>query len=353
MKQRVVFLDFVRVMACFLVILIHTCEPYYLGPNDTIVFDDMANRLWVALIDGACRASVPLFVMTSAYLLLPLKTGGFEFFRKRGKRIFIPFILWSVFYAVVLALQSGAGADAIIDSVSRLLYTFNNEGGHLWYIWLLIGVYLMMPIISPWLQKTSKKGELTFIWIWVITSCYYYLRPGVGPLWGQSAWNEFHALYYYSGYLGYVVLAHYIRFRLNWSVKRCMVIGIPLLLVGYLLSAGIWYNHAGVYADYAYVEQPWHFCTINTLMMTFGTFIIFKCIKTSPDWLYWPFEDMSKLSYGIYLMHIFILGLVYSIIGMSMFTPINMIVVATATFICSYLICKVLSLFRFGKYIIG
>ena len=87
--------------------------------------------------------------------------------------------------------------------------------------------------------------------------------------------------------------------------------------------------------------------------MTLGTFLIFKCLKAVSDWLYRPVEDMSKLSYGIYLMHIFILGIVYSIIGMSMFTPLNMIVVALTTFICSYLLCKGLSLCRFGKYIIG
>lgn len=353
MKQRIVFLDFIRVLACFLVILIHTCEPYYLGPNDTIVFGDASNRLWVALIDGACRASVPLFVMTSSYLLLPLKTGGFEFFRKRGKRIFTPFIFWSVFYAVIPALQSGGGSDVIIEKTSRLLYTFNNEGGHLWYIWMLVGIYLMMPVISPWLKKTSKTGELTFIGLWIISSCYYYLRPVLGPLWGQAAWNEFHALYYYAGYLGYVVLAHYIRFRIDWPVKKLLAVGIPLLTIGYALTAGIWYHHAGTSNDYAYVEQPWHFCTINIIMMTLGTFLIFKCLKSVPKWLYRPFEDMSKLSYGVYLIHIFMLGISYSIFGMSLFAPLNILLIALSTFVLSYITCKILSYIPGCRYIIG
>lgn len=353
MKQRIVFLDFLRVVACFLVILIHTCEPYYLGPNDTIAFSDSADRLWVAIIDGACRASVPLFVMTSSYLLLPLKTGGTDFFRKRGKRIFLPFLFWSVFYAIIPVLQAGGSSDAIIEKVTRLLYTFNNEGGHLWYIWMLAGIYLIMPVISPWLQKTSKRGELIFIGIWIVASCYYYLRPWLGPLWGQAAWNEFHALYYYSGYIGYVVLAHYIRFRINWSARKTMATGITSLIVGYILTAGIWYNHAGISTDYAFVEQPWHFCTVNIIMMTFGTFLIFKCIRTAPAFLYKPFEDMSKLSYGIYLIHIFMLGIAYSIIGTAMFTPMNILIVATTTFLLSYITCKLLSFIPGGKYIIG
>lgn len=78
------------------------------------------------------------------------------------------------------------------------------------------------------------------------------------PLWGQAAWNEFHALYYYADYLGYVVLAHYIRFLMNWSAKKSFAVGIPLLIIGYALSAGTWYDHAGIPDDYAYVEHPWH-----------------------------------------------------------------------------------------------
>lgn len=88
-------------------------------------------------------------------------------------------------------------------------------------------------------------------------------------------------------------------------------------------------------------------------MMTFGTFLIFKCIRTAPAFLYKPFEDMSKLSYGIYLIHIFMLGIAYSIIGTAMFTPMNILIVATTTFLLSYITCKLLSFIPGGKYIIG
>lgn len=353
MKQRIVFLDIVRAISCLMVIIVHTCEPYYLGANDVIGFENPTDRLWVAIIDGACRCSVPLFVMTSSYLLLPLKTGGFEFMRRRWKRIFVPFLIWSAFYAVIPFVQGHIDTETVTGRLLRLLYNFNNDSGHLWYIWMLMGIYLIMPVISPWLRTCSKRGEEAFLAIWAISTFYEYLSPVLGPIWGQCAWNDFHALYYYSGYLGYVVLAHYLRFHVNWSPKKYLAAGLPLYLVGYAFTAGIYYVHAGVSSDYAYVEQPWQFCTFNILLMTLGAFLMFRAIKTVPMTVYKPFEDISKQSYGIYLIHIFILGLMFSIFGKILPIQINVFVIGLSTFLTSYLICKLLSKLHGGKYIVG
>ena len=82
--KRIVFLDFVRVFACFLVMLVHAAENFYGAPGST----DMAgpqslllnesDRLWVSVYDGFSRMSVPLFMIVSAFLLAPMKEGRSE-----------------------------------------------------------------------------------------------------------------------------------------------------------------------------------------------------------------------------------------------------------------------------------
>lgn len=69
--------------------------------------------------------------------------------------------------------------------------------------------------------------------------------------------------------------------------------------------------------------------------MTLGTFLIFKCLKTIPNRFCRPIEDLSKLSYGVCLMHRFMLGISYPIIGMSLFTPLNKLLVAVTTCVLS------------------
>ena len=72
MKQdRVIFLDYLRGIACFLVMMVHASEAFY-GVGDVPILSD-AHKFWIAIWDGMSRISVPLFVITSAYLLVPMK----------------------------------------------------------------------------------------------------------------------------------------------------------------------------------------------------------------------------------------------------------------------------------------
>ena len=79
--KRIVFLDYVRVFACFLVMVVHASENFYgaegstdmVGPQSYLANE--ADRLWVAVYDGFSRMAVPLFIIVSAFLLAPMKAG--------------------------------------------------------------------------------------------------------------------------------------------------------------------------------------------------------------------------------------------------------------------------------------
>ena len=96
----IVFLDYLRVIACFMVILVHVTEFYYAQPDGVIIATE-GDRLWVTLVNSICRPAVPLFVMASSFLLLPLPYTPSVFFRKRFVRVLVPFIFWLVMYAVI------------------------------------------------------------------------------------------------------------------------------------------------------------------------------------------------------------------------------------------------------------
>ncbi len=65
MSQRIVFLDFVRVIACFMVIMVHSCEFFFIDGSE-IGIRSLSDGWCVSVIDSAFRCSVPLFVMISA-----------------------------------------------------------------------------------------------------------------------------------------------------------------------------------------------------------------------------------------------------------------------------------------------
>ena len=66
----------------------------------------------------------------------------------------------------------------------------------------------------------------------IIPDCIPFLNRWCGEVWGQCFWNEYHMLWYFSGYLGYLVLAHYIRVHLTWNRSKRFIIGTILMVIG-------------------------------------------------------------------------------------------------------------------------
>lgn len=360
---RIVFLDYVRVFACFLVMLVHASENYYPGPGATdlagpqAVLANQTDRLCVSLYDGFSRMSVPLFIIVSAFLLVPMKKGqsSGEFYRKRFSKILPPFIIFSVLYCTLPMLWGQIDFSTCLNDLAHLPLNFPSLAGHLWFMFPLFSLYLFIPIISPWIEKAGKREERLFIILFLISTCIPYLNRWFGDVWGQCFWNEYHLLWYFSGYLGYLVLAHYIRVHLDWSRTRKLAVGAALTAAGAVVTILSYYVQAvpGVVLSTPELEIGWSFCTINVVCLTAGTFLMFSCIETdkTPRLL----TRLSKLSFGMYLMHIFWLHM-WTVVSMQMLqlqTPVSIPFIAVCTFVSSALTAEALSHIPGSRYIIG
>lgn len=361
--KRIVFLDYVRVFACFLVMVVHASENFYGAPGST----DMAgpqsllsgetDRLWVAIYDGFSRMAVPLFIIVSAFLLVPMKEEqtSWQFYRQRALRILPPFFVFMVLYSTLPLLWGQIDGTTSLTDLSRILLNFPSQAGHLWFMYPLFSLYLFIPVISPWLRRATAKEERFFIGLFLLSTCMPYLNRWFGEAWGQCFWNEYHMLWYFSGYLGYLVLAHYIRVHLTWNRARRLAIGAALMVVGAATTIYSFYVQAipGQILSTPVIEIGWAFCTINCVMLTAGTFLMFTCINLpkAPRII----TELSKLSYGMYLMHIFWLGLWVTVFKhmLELPTVAAIPVIAVATFASCYLTTKIISLIPGSKWIIG
>lgn len=101
------------------------------------------------------------------------------------------------------------------------------------------------------------------------------------------------------------------------------------------------------------IEIGWAFCTINCVILTAGTFLMFTCINLprAPRLV----TEMSKLSYGIYLMHTFWLGLWATVFKTTLELPTVAAIpcIAVGTFICCLITTKIISFIPGSKWIIG
>lgn len=163
-------------------------------------------------------------------------------------------------------------------------------------------------------------------------------------------------LYYFSGFLGYVVLANYIkRFHIQpraWNYP----VGLALIIVGYAITVFGFLHRLPTEKFVNTLEFTWSFETINVAMVTAGIFIMATNIRisniTSP--LGKIVLDISAKSYGIYLSHIMLLNVFHSLIDKQFNTSVIKIpLIAIGTFITTFLVIKLLSCLPKSKCLIG
>lgn len=362
-SKRIAFLDYVRVFACFLVMLVHASENFYPGPGATDMAGPQAllanetDRICVSVYDGFSRMSVPLFIIVSAFLLVPMRKGesARTFYRKRFSKILPPFLVSAVLYSTLPLLWGQIDPQAALTDLARIPLNFPSLAGHLWFMFPLFGLYLFIPVISPWIEKAGKKEEGFFILLFLISTCMPYLNRWFGEIWGQCFWNQYHLLWYFSGYLGYLVLAHYIRVHLDWSRRKKLSVGAVLTVAGAVATILSFYVQAvpGVVHSTPVLEIGWSFCTINVVCLTAGAFLMFSCIEkdSAPRLL----TRLSNLSYGMYLVHILWLHM-WSVVGIKMLampTAAAIPMIAVCTFVCSALTVELLSHIPGSRWIVG
>lgn len=331
-KEYIGWVDWLRIVACFLVLVSHSCDPF-VAQFDGNRFEFLSGTFWGSL----ARPCVPLFAMISGVLLLPMRQEMDAFYSRRLKRVVVPLIIWSIvtplLYYLYFQVMSTTSPNIVAENYTwaatlkkmyLFIFNFNYDTTPLWYLYMLVGVYLFIPIIAPWLAQASQRDLRRFLYIWGITLLLPYvqlLAPIAGyegnygnkGLLGVCDWNPYGMFYYFSGFWGYVVLAHYlIRFPLRWSWKRTLTVSVSSFLVGYVItSLGFIAIQKYYPGDYAYLEILWYFTGINVFMMTAPVFIVFQKLNVGAS----PFINrLSVLTFGIYLCHFLVVQFGYDVI---------------------------------------
>ena len=108
------------------------------------------------------------------------------FYRKRIGRVFWPFLIWSVIYnlfpwvtgllgvapEVILDFFPYSGEEVMRQSldvslgyIAQMPFNFSLLDVHMWYIYLLIGLYLYMPVFPPGWKKPAGKHSAGSLWL--------------------------------------------------------------------------------------------------------------------------------------------------------------------------------------------
>lgn len=172
--------------------------------------------------------------MVSGALLLPVKTDYITFIRKRLTRIAIPTLIWTLIY-LALKIYNSESEINIARSIASIPFSAQGNGV-LWFIYTLLGLYFLAPILSSWLNKASKRDLRFVLLLWCITLVYPLIDK-----WIYLNETDTGILYYFTGYAGYFLLGYYLRkYPQDIPIWLCILIsGIGIITLGLTKYLGI------------------------------------------------------------------------------------------------------------------
>lgn len=369
-----VWLDLLRFVAILMVIAAHSVDIYNATPQE-----NSDNSFWGAFIGSMMRPCVPLFAMMTGMLLLPIRESAGKFYRKRILRVLFPMIIWSAIYYLIPWMVGIMGGDASVVStlfpyefspsqelsdslgnIAMIPFSFNGYTTHMWYIYMLIGLYLFMPYLSAWVEKNDQTLTRTFVTLWACSLMLPYLEQLISQnIFGVCAWNNFGTFYYFAGFAGYLLLGHLMGGGNRLRSAKAIAVGTMLYVSGFIIT----YSGYSTMAEaFSYEEAPdklemfWQYCSPNVVLMTIGVFLIVQRAKIQSERAEKILANITKCGLGIYMMHyIFIGPVIILLTPLGLPTPICVMFTVAIVFAASWLLANMIykALPRIARYIIG
>jgi len=269
-------IDTLRTISTILVIIIHVCAPVVTNS------DTNSNLFWISnLLDSFSRVSVPIFVLISGYFLLNNKS----FPIKRYLKILWPLIFWTSFYLLYnhIPLYLKTQEIFISEIFHKLIYGVPYY--HLWYVYMLLGLYGITPLLIKYFAPLSSTRKLTLISIFFLFGillrylCFIYSF-------------ELIFIFQFLEYVGYYALGGWLKTANIRNFKKYLYFYIL-----FSLSTSILVYQFNSFYFYEYLS-------LNVILATISIFIFFSQVKLKENFL----SKISPLTFGVYLVHPFILN---------------------------------------------
>lgn len=299
MYSRKIELDIIKIFACYLVIVSHiTCLPFFINADITSTTWNISNLFY-----NARSSCVPLFLMVSGVLYLnPDYEIGIKKITKLCIKMLLIYLIWNFMYSFF-----DTSTKNPIEIIKTMIFS---PPGHLWYLPMLIGVYLLLPLLKQISNNEKTLRYYLIFWIFLailkfsLMSIFNVIPLPVVTNIINTSFTRFR-IDNLSIFSGYLLLGHYLYLH-NTKLKLWELIVVLICSVFIGTAITFWGTHTigTLYTD----PTDWMFftsflqsCSIYLIFLKLNMKFKNKISVAVKNNIYF----LSKLTFGIYLVHAF------------------------------------------------
>lgn len=283
MKERMLWADILRILAIYLVLVVHTT--FFPTTLNVSTLPSIA-------LFAIAKTCVPLFFMLSGALLLSRSEPQATFYKKRLTRFLYPFTFWTlIFIALLLVVTPPSQITEIVNSIKTGIKVF-------WFLPIIFCLYFLTPHIRTYTAHASVKQIWVVIlfWFFIVSFIPYVRNTEAFPI--QKANDIVTVTLYFSGYyiLGFLLFkSNAIKGFINPLLV--IIIGILWSILGVILS-----SHPAINLSYVEYISP------SIIVLSAGIFLMIKnaepffqkrCSKKMSQ----SISTVSAAVLGVYLLH--------------------------------------------------
>lgn len=337
-KKYLKWICVVRAFAIICVLINHSVEETFVWKIDAMRDYSSVSRLFGYITFSIGRLGVPLFLLISGYLLLDRNwttDNCFRFWKHNWLNLLICTELWWVILEVYINIYVPLDFK---DIVMNHLFVKPLGLSHTWYMSEILGIYILIPFVGVALQYLDKKALVFPI---LLYSFYEFVCPIISKIlviMGEDALNIQLSQGFSSGKYGLYIIFGYLIKKKFWDKmkNRWLWTTIIVSLVG-VVGLQLFGLYNGV------IFKVWY-DNVGLLLASIAVLIIISRIKNIPNTLMKIIENLSKCSFGIYIVHETVLQYVKLIFSIDKYNVVVCTLLRfSVTFLISWIIIMLIS----------
>lgn len=291
MAERYHYLNVVKTLGMFAILTLHTFATPYTYWSE--FYDPVHKFLAFFLKNILFSWAVPVFVMASGALFLnPEKDIPYsKIFKKYVFRLIMVLLSFGYLFALMEKIFEVRALSASVFLGSFVNVLKGESWSHLWFLYMIIGLYICTPPIKAMVCNMEKGAMITFV---IIMGIFLSLMPLLSDLMGFKfgVYIPFSGIYILYFILGYLIHSEKICFS---NYLSCIFISINLVyvIIGQFLPNNIVISGAAI--KHLNNDSP------LSVMMSIGVFSIIKNTVKQHENAFDTF--FAPISFGVYIIH--------------------------------------------------